>query len=225
MGKREQAQTDAAFMRGNIGVDGAATDSDTRDEAEVEKDQAREQLMRGRTWLGREFLTWLLWRSESTEPVGEHDGENITALFVGRVVLRGLHGDVVELMAKGALAPYSAQVKRALDAGLLVHNARLRFTVGERTWECSLDAEFLDIKSAKLPELLTEEEDDRLTERLDLAEQLSKMVDALVEGFLAIRASRAWNKDVVPEMKGWMQGDGALATDAMARAQRERATA
>ncbi|WP_242342212.1 hypothetical protein [Anaeromyxobacter terrae] len=204
MSRREQARTDAAVQRGDAGVDGLPTEEERRDEAEVEKDKAREQLLRGRTYLGRELLTWLLWRSESTEPVIELDGAGVTVVFVGRLTLRGIAGDVTELVARGALAPYSAQVRRALDAGLLVHQARVRIEHAERVYETTLDAEFLDVRAAKLPELLTEEEDDRLLERLELAERLSAIVDALSGAFLDVRTSRAWRKRVAT-LKAWMR--------------------
>jgi hypothetical protein len=153
--RRDQARAEAAFLRGATGVDGAATDEDRRDEAELERDKAREQLLRGRTWLGRELLTWLLWRSEAGDPLVEVDGSGVVVLFTGRVLLRGIAGDVTEVAARGAAAPYAAQVKRALASGLLVHQARLRLTHGERTFEVTLDAEHLDVRAAKLPELLT----------------------------------------------------------------------
>jgi hypothetical protein len=207
MGRREQAREEAAFLRGDVGVDGQATE-EVRDEAEVEKDKAREQFLRGRAYLGREFLTWLLWRSESTEPLVQVEGVDLTVLVTGKIVLKGITGDVTELTAKGTLAPYSEEVRHALDCGLLVNNARLKLTHGERVFEATVDAEFLDIKGAKLPELMSEEGDDQLTERLYLAEELSGMVDALVDAFLRVRASRAWAKKVVPEMKAWMRGEG-----------------
>lgn len=207
MATREQARIEAAFARGDTGVDGGATEEETRDEAEVERDKAREQLLRGRAYLGREFLTWLLWRSESGDALVDFAGEGLVVLYMGRCTLRGVNGDVTEMLVRGTLSPYSEQVKHALDRGLLVHQARLRLTHGERDYELTIDAEFLDIRAAKLPELMTEEEDDRLQERLDLTEQLSGMVDTLVEAFLEVRASRNWSKKVVPEMKRWMQGD------------------
>lgn len=206
MAKREQARKDAAFARGDLGVDGAATE-EKKDQAEVEQEKSRGELLRGKTWLGRELLTWLLWRSESGDTVAEFGDEDIEVLYSGRILLRGIHGDTSELSAKGALAPYSEVVRYAIDRGLLVHQARLRFTLGERTWEATLDAEHLDVKSAKLPELLTEEEDDRLTERLDLADQLAGIVDALVEAFLAVRTTKKWSQTVVPAMKAWAKGE------------------
>jgi hypothetical protein len=218
MGKREQAREEAAFMRGDVGVDGAATE-EKQDEAEVERGKAREALLRGRAYLGREFLTWLLWRSESGDPVTAFEKSGLTVLFLGRIVLKGISGDVTELSARGAMAPYSEQVREALDRGLLVHQARLRFTHGEKAYEVTLDAEFLDIRAAKLPELMSEEEDSRTGERLYLSEQLSAMVTALVEAFIAVRANRSWSKQIVPEMKQWMRGeDGAKRQTALQRA-------
>jgi hypothetical protein len=99
-------------------------------------------------------------------------------------------------------------VRRALASGLLAHQVRLRLTVGERAWEATLDAEFLDIRSARLPELLTEEEDDRAAERLALCEELGGMVDALVAAFLAERAGRGWRRKVVPALLEWMREGG-----------------
>lgn len=205
MARREQAQAEAAFMRGDVGVDGQATE-EQRDEAEVEKDKAREQLLRGRTYLGRELLSWLLWSSESGEPIVEYEERPVTVLFTSKVVLKGVQEDVVEMSARGATAPYSAEVRHALDRGLLVHSARLCFTHGDRQYEATLDAEHLDVRSAKLPQLMTEEEDDALQERLYLVEQLAGIVDALVEAFLAVRTGKRWRQKIVPAMKEWMQG-------------------
>jgi hypothetical protein len=105
------------------------------------------------------------------------------------------------------MAPYSEQVRQALDRGLLVHQARLLLTHGEKAYEVTLDAEFLDIRAAKLPALMSEEDDSRTTERLYLAEQLSALIHTLVEAFIAVRAGRAWSKQVVPAMKEWMRGE------------------
>ncbi len=191
-------------MRGDVGVDGQATEEE-KDVAALEADKAREQLLRGRTYLGRELLTWMLWRSESTEPLFEHGETPVHVHFAGRITLKGALGEVTELSAKGTLAPYSDQVKRALAAGLLVHNARLNLTAGERSFEVSLDAEHLDVKAAKLPELMTEEEDDREQERLSLSDLLGDLVDGCIRAFLAARVTKSWNKQTVPAMRAWME--------------------
>ena len=206
MGKREQAQEEARFMRGDVGVDGQATE-DKQDAVEAERGKAREQFLRGKAYLGREFLTWLLWRSESAEPLLEFDGVPLTVMLTKRLVLRGLAGDVVETIMKGAMAPYSPLVRQSLDRGLLIHATRLQLVHGDHTYEINVDAEYLDLKSGKLPTLLSENKDDDLHERLHFAERLSGLVQALLETFLRVRASRRWLTDVVPEMKAWMAAE------------------
>jgi hypothetical protein len=205
--RRAHARAEAAVLRGDAGIDGIATAADDRDAAEVERDEARQALVRGHAFLGRELLTWLLWRSESTEPITKLEREDVGVVFTGRLVLRGAFGDVTELVARGTQAPYSAQVKRALDAGLLVHQARLRIEHGEKAWEATLDAEHLDVRAAKLPDLIAEEDDERLLERLYLSQRLSALVDALGAEFMTVRAGRGWSRKVVPELKRWMRGE------------------
>jgi hypothetical protein len=85
-----------------------------------------------------------------------------------------------------------------------VHGARLRLTHGDRSYEVTLDAEQFDIRSARLPELTAEEEDDRLRERLYLSEQVAGLVRALIERFLEVRVTPKWMKEEVPALKAWM---------------------
>ncbi|MFN7132679.1 MAG: hypothetical protein ACK4N5_11400 [Myxococcales bacterium] len=225
MGRREQAREEAAFLRGDVGVDGRATE-EKQDEAQVEQSKAREQFLRGKAYLGREFLTWLLWRSEAGEPLLSHEGADVTVLFAGRLALKGIAGEVTELTAKGAMAPYSELIRQALDRGLLIHSARLRVTHGEKDFEATVDSEFLDVRSAKLPELMSEEDDDRLKERLFLTEQLSAILDALLRQFLTLRASPRWRKTEVPALKAWLsEGGGVGATEKAQRVSGRKARA
>jgi hypothetical protein len=198
--KRDEAK----FMKGELGVDGqAVADERTPEEAELAK--AQEALLRGRTWLGRECLTWLLWKSESTEPVVAVKGIPLTVVFNGKLTLRAGAGEVTETQVKGVAAPYAKLVKHAIAKGLLVHAAKVQLTWGEQVYDLQLDAEFFDIRSAKLPSLIQEEEGERLTERLELATRASTLVDALVEEFARLRASRSWDAKIVPGLLEWLE--------------------
>lgn len=192
-----------AFLRGETGVDGQATE-EVQDEAAVEQSKAQEALLRGRTWLGRECLTWLLWKSESTEPVVDFDGKPVTVVFNGKLLLRAGAGDVTEASVKGVTAPYSKLVKQALQRGLLVHTAKLQVTCGEQVYDLTVDAEFFDLRAVKLPALLQEEEDDKLTERLELVTRASGMIDTIVAALIKERSSKAWALKTVPALKAWM---------------------
>lgn len=197
--KREER----AFLRGEVGVDGQAVEEE-KDEAQVEQQKAQEALLRGRTWLGRECLTWLLWKSESTEAMLHLEKAPVSVVFNGKLTLRAASGDITELNVKGVAAPYAKLVKRALGQGLLVHTAKLQVTWGEQVYDFTVDAEFFDLRSAKLPALLQEEEDDKLTERLELATRASMLTDALVSAFIKERQAKSWDSKVVPALKEWM---------------------
>lgn len=201
--KRRSSDGERAFLRGEVGVDGAAVEEE-KDEAQLELAKAQEALLRGRTWLGRECLTWLLWKSESTEALLTIEKAPVSVVFNGKLTLRAASGDITEVQVKGVSAPYAKLVKRALSQGLLAHTAKLQLTWGEQVYDFTLDAEFFDIRSAKLPALLQEEEDDKLTERLELATRASTLTDALVAAFIKERSAKSWTTKTVPALKEWM---------------------
>lgn len=174
------------------------------DASEVEQERAREQMLRGKTYLGREFLTWLLWRSDDTDPLLEAEGEPVTVVLADALTLRGITGEIVEETVRGAWAPYSPLIRAALNRGLLIHAARLRLMHGERPYVVTLDAEHLAFKAAKLPALMSEEDDDRAGERLYLVEQLTGLVQLALETFLRARAQPEWGAVTAPAMKAWM---------------------
>ncbi|MBL8913724.1 MAG: hypothetical protein JNM17_23685 [Archangium sp.] len=190
-------------MAGEVGVDGQATEEE-QDAEQVEAGKAREALLRGRTWLGRECLTWLLYKSESTEALLTHDKKDVTVVFNGKLNVRAGAGEVLEASVKGVTSPYSKLMKKALSQGLLVHNAKVQVTHGEQVYDFSLDAEFFDLRAVKLPSLLQEGEDAQLTERLELATHASHLADALVAAFIKERSAKTWDSKIVPALKEWM---------------------
>lgn len=203
-----------AFLRGEVGVDGQATEEE-QDVEQVEAGKAREALLRGRTWLGRECLTWLLWKSESTEAVLTHEKKDVSVVFNGKLNVRAGAGEVLEAQVKGVTSPYSKLMKKALSQGLLVHVAKIQLTHGAKglgadgdgggaVYDFTLDAEFFDLRAVKLPSLLQEGEDAQLTERLELATQASGLADALVAAFIKERSAKTWDSKIVPALKEWM---------------------
>ena len=206
MAKFRKASAETQFLRGETGVDGQATEEE-RDPAEVEAEKTKEQALRGGTYLGREFLTWLLWQSESSESILELEKEPLTVVFIDRLMVRALVGKVTEISAKGMAAPYALLVKQVMAGGLLVQQARLQLTLGERVFQLTLDAENLDVRGGKLPTLVAEEESERVDERLYLTELLSSAIDALVQKFVALRSTSEWKKTEVPQLQAWLRGE------------------
>ncbi len=177
--------------------------------AEQDRSKAREAMGRQRAWLGREMLTWLLWKSNASGPIFEYEGEEVLVLFTGAVVLQGVAGDTTELKAKGHQAAYADVVRQAMVRGLLIHQARLRWVVGDveasRVFEVTIDAEHFSLRQVRLPKVLSEDPDEALMERLFLLDQLGEMFEFLWEHFVEIRKRPTWAREVVPKIKAWME--------------------
>jgi hypothetical protein len=203
MSGKAAARAEARFMKGETGVDGSSG-KEVVDPALVEQAKAKEALYRGRAWLGREALCWLLMKSESSEALCKVDKLALRVVFTGKLLLRAGSGEVTEVAVKGVSAPYSAIVRFALERGLLVHGARLQLTHGEQTFEVTLDAERFDLRAAKLPALLNEgDEGEELTERLELVSRLGRLIDAAIQEFIRVRVSPEWAKTAVPQLRAW----------------------
>lgn len=203
MARQSAARAEQRFMSGQTGVDGQAVEEEV-DPTAQEQAKAKEALYRGRTWLGREALTWWLFKSESTEPLVSLEKQPISIVFQGRLTLKSAAGEITEVALKGVGAPYAALTKQALRQGLLVHTARLKLTWGEQVFELSIDAEHFDVKAAKLP-ALSEEAEDALGERLELAQRMCRALDACLLSFAQLRASPKWQLEV-SKLTAWLKG-------------------
>lgn len=179
---------------------------------ETEADPVRQALSQDqedRRFLGREFLTWLLYHADEENGGGEFRDEEDQAFRVQvgeRVVLEAL-GDgqgLSESMARGAAPAQTADVRYAIAGGLTVREAELFLLRGDRVWQFSLTAEMFDVKRAKVPDLLSEEEAERATERLELLDDLYGMLRAAYGTFLAERLRPAWDTDTMPRLRAWL---------------------
>lgn len=84
----------------------------------------------------------------------------------------------------------------ALKLGKKVSQARVRVKRGEREWLTTVKGRTLDLASIKLPAILNKVEDDRFYERMQLIEDLDRIIDALYAQFLAVRLGDAWGKEL-----------------------------
>lgn len=161
-----------------------------------------------RRFLGREFLTWLVYRADEDNGGGEFPEEGEVDGFrcvVGeRIALKAMGEGTGEIMAKGAAPAATPDVRYAIAGGLTVREADLLFTRGEKIWQAGVSADLFDLKRVKLPALLSEEDRDRALERLTLLDELDGMLKVAYRAFLRERLQRSWDADVVPKMRSWL---------------------
>jgi hypothetical protein len=161
-------------------------------------------------FVGREFLTWLVWHAETEGGTfsGEGDVPDFSIQFGGRLTLRAGDGAVTEVVLKGPSPGVSADVRYALAGGLAVKEAQLLLFVAgdeERGYLFTLSAEHFDLKRVTIPALLTEEDDDRADERLTLLSSLDAALELAFRQFVAQRVQPVWARTVVPTIRRWLE--------------------
>jgi hypothetical protein len=158
-------------------------------------------------FLAREFLTWLVYHADADGGAFEGQGEvpDFAIAFGGKLTLRTPAGLVTDVVMKGPSPAGSPDLRYALAGGLSVKEADLRLEQGERCFQFALAAEHFDLKRVKLPALLTEEDDDRADERIQLLGELDAALRVAFDRFLALRTQPAWSRTIVPKLRRWLE--------------------
>jgi hypothetical protein len=146
-------------------------------------------------YLGKEFLTWLWFRSDRDEGLikAGSDGPTVQVWFVDKVVLSGSSEGSDRIAIRTTEPSGSEEARTALRQGKQLEQARLTFVSDQREWTATINGEQLAVGSIKLPAILTREEDDQISERLYLLDTLDSHIGGLFKHFLALRMdSEQW---------------------------------
>ncbi len=173
---------------------------------EIEQEDGPEDDVQDHAFLGRELLTWLVWRVAREDATFEDDNGEMTFAFGGRVRLVAAAGDVSDAVLKGRAPAQSIELMAGIGAGRTLREAELRVVRGEREFRFTLVAETLDLKGVKLPSVLKDESDDRLGDRMALLEELESCIHAAFQTFLRERTRPVWQRTIVPEIRAWLAG-------------------
>jgi len=157
-------------------------------------------------YLGREFLTWLWYRSSLQNGIFQMTDGPLEVWFDAKLTLEA-QGDIKESNVIKAENPTeTSEAHAALLNGKLVSDARLRMVSGQKQWTLSLKADTLGISSVKIPALLSREDDDQLYERFMLIEEIEDTVSALFHQFIELRTDdEAWRPEV-QAIRAWVHG-------------------
>lgn len=163
---------------------------------------------------GREFLQWLYWRTDQ-------EGGKFTLPRSGEIALwiedRMFFKEPGEADPKpGTPRPASTtlaggdparapEARASLAGGKRLTKVKLGLKRGEREWSFVLDGETLDVTALKIPALFTEEEDEKLFERLALLEEASFVVEELFGEYAKARLSDDWERKDQAWQQRWIQ--------------------
>jgi hypothetical protein len=143
--------------------------------------------------VGRDFLTWLWFKSEERNGriVIPGTGE-CEIFFIRRLVLESGDGEYAETVVCQGLHADLKEGKEALRQGKKITAARLRIAYDKTEWEFTFKADRFQFQSMKLPTFPDNEEEEieregQLLERIDLIEKATGMMDLLFQSFMERR--------------------------------------
>lgn len=151
--------------------------------------------------VGREFLTWLWFKSEERNGRIQIPGASeCEVFFVRRLVLESGDGEYAETVVCQGLHADLKEGKEALRQGKKITAARLRVAYDNTEWEFTFKADRFHFQSMKLPTFPDSEEEgiDRegqLLERIDLIEKAAGMMALLFQSFLERQRSKDWETE------------------------------
>ncbi|MBA4396475.1 MAG: hypothetical protein C0394_03710 [Syntrophus sp. (in: bacteria)] len=160
--------------------------------------------------LGREFLTWLWFKSEERNGTILIPGVGETEInLVRRLVLESGDGDYSESVVCQGMHADLKEGRDALRRGKKIKEARLKLSRDAATWEFTLKADRFQFQSLKMPVVMDmkeeqENRDGRVLERIYLLETVIRSMDRLFAMFVSLRLPENWQHERT-RMEKWLQ--------------------
>lgn len=169
-----------------------------------------------RTFLGREFLTWLWFVSETQHHKVKVEGLGEFMLYVDdKIVLNAAGGSVHENILKGGTPAYATEAQTALLNGKLVHEAKFILQKDDQEWLWAMKADDLALRGVRLPNVAEGDAETHMSRRFEFMEMLTSVVDTLFREYISIRLSNRF-KSEAENLALWI---GSKATHQTAEAQ------
>jgi hypothetical protein len=159
--------------------------------------------------IGREFLTWLWFKSEERNGrIRVPETGECEVFFIRRLVLESGDGEYAETVVCQGMHADLKEGKEALRQGKKITAARLRVAYDKTEWEFTFKADRFQFQSMKLPTLPDDEaeETDRegqMLERIALIEKASGIMDLLFQSFMERRLANDWEAEL-SRMQKWI---------------------
>ena len=161
--------------------------------------------------LGREFLTWLWFKSEERGGAVQVSGaSDVEISFARRVALESGGGEYSESIVCQGLHAELKEGKAAIQEGKKVKEARVQLGIGPEKFEFTLKGDSFHFQTLRFPAGVEEAEEGendkggRVLERIYLVEKAVKTADQLFSTFLKRRLSPQWSTEEIPRIRNWL---------------------
>ena len=155
-----------------------------------------------------EFYLWLWWESEQRGGRFElADPAGMVHVWVDdRLAFRLPDDTKVTAVMTGENPSTSLEARAALAGGKVIQELRLGVRRDDREFFATLKGPAMHIGGLKLPQALSEGEDEAVFDRMFLYEEFVMVLKGLLAVFASRRTSDDWSRDIMPAMRAWLVG-------------------
>ena len=157
-------------------------------------------------FLGREFLLWLWFHSETRQELKIREEEEVEIDLEDRLILEPYGGGGWKQLLSGEEAAAAPEARFALQMNNLPSELKLRLIKGTLAWSFTLRWENLQPKGIKIPENRELPFDEQISYRMEMIEILEELVEELWKKFLEIRTTSQWLQ-VLHQIRLWIEGE------------------
>jgi len=162
-------------------------------------------LQTNRKFLGREFLTWLWFKSAS-------QNHQITVTHYGsfqfyiddKLIFAGSNSSVKESAFKGGAPAYAEEALSAFFSGKMIQEAKFVLQNKDYQWMFLVNADDLALRSVKLPALGADNVQSQHAQRIKLLHMLFDIFQSLYQDYLKLRMSDTIQEEL-SLFKAWVQ--------------------
>lgn len=160
-------------------------------------------------FLGRDFLVWLWFKSETIDGQFDLGDTNAEVWFDGKITLQSEHGEDIETIVCSGENAELREARFALTENKKITQALIKLIIGDDEWSFILDSTWMDFRSFKTPKVVQDKKDDPegegfFYEKVLLTEQAVATVDAIFLNFIKLRLSSEWKASELPALMKWI---------------------
>ena len=161
------------------------------------------ELIQQKAFIGKEFLTWLWFRSERDNEVIVK-GKEITVEILGPILLDAQYGDARASMLKGDSPATAPEARTALLEGKKLKKAKLKWVREDVEWTFTIDGENFNVSGLNIPNPGKLPFEEFMLMRLEMVREFEEVLQDLLETFLELRLDQKQWKRELEEIQQWV---------------------
>lgn len=163
------------------------------------------ELIQQKSFLGKEFLTWLWYRAERDGEVDTGKGKPITVEILGPILLDAQYGDARASALKGDSPATSPEARTALLEGKKLKKAKMKWVREDVEWVFTLDGENFNMSGLAVPNPGKLPFEDMMALRVDMVMEFENVLQQMLEYFMELRMDKNLWRPELESIHEWVR--------------------